>query len=132
MKVFMQTAAFSLVFVATGCGLFLAKETLYLKSAQDHATMQEVQQHLGKPRFAASSGAGEKVWVYQVRELEKGGNDSSTIAGSWCDEYVLTFDKQGILRRWTHASQKHRDRQPSFCVSDGFEPASVSSPRPTN
>ncbi len=130
MKVLIQTAALSLVLVAMGCGLFLAKETVYLKSAQDRATMQEVQQHLGKPRFVASSGAGEKVWVYQVRELEKGGNDSSTMAGSWCDEYVLTFDKQGILRRWTHQSQKHRTTRPTFCVTDGFEPADASSPHP--
>ncbi len=131
MKVLVQTAVLSLVVVVTGCGLFEAKETAYLKSAQNRATMQDVQAQLGKPLYVTNAEAGGKVWVYQVKELEKGGNDSSTMAGSWCDEYVLTFDKQGILRHWTHQSQKHRDRQPTFCVTDSVIPRGASS-HPTN
>jgi hypothetical protein len=108
-----------------GCALFLAKETVYLQSAQDRATQQEVRGHLGKPVWAGSLRAGETVWLYQIREPEMGGNDSSTITGSWCDEYVLTFDAKGVLRRWTHRSQKHRDdRSRADCVSDGFRPPS--------
>lgn len=123
MHTLLLAAALSLVLSLTGCGLFEAKETAYLKSAQNRATMQEVQAQLGKPLYATNAEADGKIWVYQVKELEKGGNDSSTMAGSWCDEYVLTFDRNGILRRWTHQSQKHRDRQPSFCVTDSFIPA---------
>jgi hypothetical protein len=111
--------------LATGCALFLAKETVYLRSAQDRATQQEVRGHLGNPLWAGSPRAGETVWVYQIREPEMGGNDSSTIVGSWCDEYVLTFDAEGVLRRWTHRSQKHRDgRSQGDCVNDGFRPPS--------
>jgi hypothetical protein len=37
-----------------------------------------------------------------------------------CDEYVLTFDSQGILRRWTHASELHGgELMPVSCVSSG-------------
>jgi outer membrane protein assembly factor BamE (lipoprotein component of BamABCDE complex) len=121
-KALFQASLVSLALLGSGCSLFLAKETIYLQSAQDRATKQEVRQHLGKPMFVAATQTGESVWVYQVREPEKGGNDSSTFVGSWCDEYVLTFDKRGILRRWTHQSQKHRTTWPTFCVTDGFEP----------
>ncbi|MEX5218424.1 MAG: hypothetical protein NW701_11415 [Nitrospira sp.] len=117
--------AIGAILVATGCALFLAKETVYLRSAQDRATQQEVRGHLGNPLWAGSLRAGETVWVYQIREPEMGGNDSSTIVGSWCDEYVLTFDAEGVLRRWTHRSQKHRDgRFHGDCVNDGFRPPS--------
>jgi outer membrane protein assembly factor BamE (lipoprotein component of BamABCDE complex) len=109
------------VAVATlaGCFLFIPKENLYLKSAQDRATQEEVQQRLGRPALTATTQAGESVWVYEVREEEPGSRWTSI--GMWCDEYVLTFDKQGILRRWTHKSQLHGgELMPTYCVSDGY------------
>ena len=120
-----SSIAIGAILLGTGCALFLAKETVYLRSAQDRATQQDVRGHLGKPVWTGSLRAGETVWVYQIREPEMGGNDSSTIVGSWCDEYVLTFDAEGVLRRWTHRSQKHRDDRPhADCVNDGFRPPS--------
>jgi hypothetical protein len=117
--------AIGVLLLGAGCGLFLAKETAYLQSAQDRATQQEVREQLGQPVWAGSPRTGETVWVYHIREAEKGSNDSSTITGSWCDEYVLTFDAEGVLRRWTHRSQKHRDdRSQAECVRDGFQPPS--------
>lgn len=103
------------------CAIFLAKETLYLRSATDRASQDDVRRQLGRPMLTDSTKTGEAVWVYQVREHEKGGNNAWTNKGSWCDEYVLTFDKQGILRRWTHQSEKHRfEDWPTYCVTDGF------------
>lgn len=111
--------------LGAGCALLLDEQTLYLRSAQDRATQQEVRGRLGRPFWAGTPRAGETVWVYQIREPEQGGNNSWTITGFWCDEYVLTFDGDGVLRRWTHRSQKHRDeRSQADCVSDGFRPPS--------
>jgi hypothetical protein len=43
----------------------------------------------------------------------------------WCDEYVLTFDPQGVLRRWTHKFQLHGGKlRPMDCVDNGFKPVS--------
>ena len=113
-----------LALVEVGCAILLAKETLYLRSATDRDGQNEVRRQLGRPMLTDSTKTGEAVWVYQVREREKGGYNGSTVGGSWCDEYVLTFDKQGILRSWTHQSQKHRyENWPIDCVTDGFTSA---------
>jgi hypothetical protein len=125
MEALLRTALVGLALLGVGCELFMAKETLYLKSAQDRAGQEDVRQHLGPPHLVAPTQAGESVWVYEVREIERGGNNSWSVTGSWCDEYVLTFDRQGILRSWTHKSQKHRDAlTPTYCVRDGFKPES--------
>ena len=111
----------SLLFV--GCVLFEGKETVYLRSAQGRATQVEVEQRLGPPALTRSTEEGESVWVYQVREEQPGSR--ITAPGTWCDEYVLTFDGQGILRGWTHRSQFHGgELMPIYCVSDGSNPAS--------
>ncbi len=110
-----------LVLLGAGCALFVAKETLYLESAQGRATQNEVLRELGAPRLKADTPAGEPVWVYEVRHAEAGSQNSWSSFGSWCDEYVLTFDRQGILRNWTHKSEKHGgERMPTYCVTDGF------------
>jgi hypothetical protein len=123
MKAFLRTALVGLTLLSTGCALFIDKETLYLESAQNRASQEEVRRYLGKPLLVTTTKAGEPVWVYQVRALERGSNNSWTATGSWCDEYVLSFDRHGVLRNWTHKSQKHRDEEwPSYCVTDGFMP----------
>jgi hypothetical protein len=99
-----------------GCALFIPKETRYLRSAQGQATQEQVKQHLGAPRTAKVSPAGETVWVYEVREVEPGAQNSWAAAGSWCDEYALTFDKSGVLREWTHKSFFHGgENMPASC-----------------
>ena len=125
MKALVRIPLFSLLVITAGCALFVQKETIYLESAQDRATQEEVQRQLGHPKQVSSTQAGESVWVYEIRELEPGSQSSWSAFGSWCDEYVLTFDGQGILRRWTHKSQKHGgENMPTYCVFDGFKPAS--------
>ncbi|OLC43795.1 MAG: hypothetical protein AUH74_01675 [Nitrospirae bacterium 13_1_40CM_4_62_6] len=115
----------SLALLGVGCSLFIPKETLYLESAKDRATQEEVQQRLGKPMLVASTKAGDRVWVYQVWFEESGSQNKWGAPGTWCDEYVLTFDKQGVLRAWTHKSEGHGgELMPKYCVTDGFKPAS--------
>ncbi len=110
-----------------GCTLFIPKETLYLKSAQGRATQEEVQQQLGTPVLTSSTAAGEPIWVYHVPEQEPGSQNTWATAGSWCDEYVLTFDTQGILRHWTNKSERHGGETvpQGPCVSDGFQSAKL-------
>ncbi len=108
---------------SVGCTLFIAEETLYLRSAEGRATQEEVRQRLGAPHLMASTKAGESVWVYEIYAIEPGGQNTWVAMGSWCDEYVLTFDDRGILRAWTHKSEKHGgERMPTYCVLDGFRP----------
>lgn len=124
-KALLQFSYFCVLAVVMGCMLFVPKETLYLQSAENRATREEVRQRLGPPQFTDATSAGEPVWVYHVYEIAPGGQDTWSTRGSWCDEYVLTFDRQGTLRRWTHKSQVHGgELMPAYCVSDGFKAAS--------
>lgn len=121
MKAFVRAALVGLALLGTACSLFVAKETLYLESAQDRATQEEVRQHLGKPHLVASTKEGEPIWVYQIYYEETGAQNKWGAPGTWCDEYVLTFDKQDILRNWTHKSEGHGgELSPTYCVTDGF------------
>ncbi|MFM8550761.1 MAG: hypothetical protein ACKOCD_00335 [Nitrospiraceae bacterium] len=109
--------------VITGCSLFIPQETLYLQSAQDRATQDEVRKALGEPRLKTHSLAGDPIWVYQVYQAEPGSQNSWSSFGSWCDEYVLIFNRQGVLSQWSHKSEKHGgERMPTYCVTDGFKP----------
>ncbi|MBM4122304.1 MAG: hypothetical protein FJ249_06905 [Nitrospira sp.] len=121
MKSLVQSLLFgSLVITVLGCSLLIPKETLYLRSAQDQATQDEVQQQLGKPNLVSSTQAGEAVWVYQIREEEPGSRWTSI--GMRCDEYVLTFDRQNVLRRWTYRTYVHGgELMPMYCVPGGMD-----------
>jgi hypothetical protein len=119
MKHLLAVPLLSLMVLATACSLFIPKETRYLKSAQGRATQQDVRQELGPPALVSSDQAGDSVWVYRVREEEPGNRWTST--GLWCDEYVLTFDRQSVLRSWTHKSQFHGgELMPTYCVPNGM------------
>lgn len=102
-----------------GCSLFIPKETLYLRSAQNHATTEEVRKQLGEPAVKAANQAGEVLWVYEILEQEPGSRWTSI--GMRCDEYVLTFDKSGVLRQWTYKTEVHGgELMPTYCVWDGY------------
>ncbi len=119
MKTRLLVLSLTLFLPAAGCMLFIPQETLYLESAQDRATQEDVRQRLGAPTKALTSQAGEPVWVYHIRVEDPGTRWSWT--GMWCDEYVLTFDKQAVLRHWTHKSEFHAgERMPQYCVPGGY------------
>jgi len=125
MKSLMRTMLVGLALMGAGCTVFVAKETLYLESAQDRATQEEVRQRLGPPKFTATSLDAEPVWVYHIMQRDYSNQNSWGTPGAWCDEYVLTFDKGGILRRWTHKSEGHGgELMPKYCVTGGFKPTS--------
>jgi hypothetical protein len=110
----------TLVLGLMGCAAFEAKEVTYLRSAENRATQEEVTQRLGPPVLTKTGSAGEPILVYQVRTQQPGGRYNAP--GLWCDEYVLMFDGQGILRQWTHRSYFHGGEfQPTFCVPGGAD-----------
>jgi hypothetical protein len=118
----------SIALVAPGCGVLTPKEVTYLQSAENHATQEEVRQRLGRPQRVVETKTGETVWVYEIRELEPSSQSTWSTKGSWCDEYVLTFDDAGVLRAWTHDSQFHGgELMPLVCIRDGL-PRSSSKP----
>jgi hypothetical protein len=116
----MRRSALSLglAVITLGCAMTTVKETEYLQGASGKATQAEVRQRLGAPRSTAAAPDGGSTWVYEIRELEPGAQNSWAATGSWCDQYTLTFDGAGVLRRWTHASYLHGgETQPVSCNS---------------
>ncbi len=107
MKTMLQIAILGLFVPMAGCSLVIPKETRYLEFAQDRATQEDVRQELGDPQRTAVTQDGELVWVYEVRQLEPGSQNTWATTGSWCDEYMLRFDANGVLRQWTHKSFLH-------------------------
>ena len=99
-----------------GCALFEPVQVSYLRTAQDHATQEEVRQRLGPPDQVRSLEAGSSVWVYEFLDHEYG--DRNRQSGIWCDEYRLTFDQQTILRQWVRRlSRRPGDLMPAVgCV----------------
>jgi hypothetical protein len=96
-----------LTITMTGCSLFQPKEAIFLHDAQNRATQNEVRAALGPPQAAASTQSGGSVWIYEIHQIEPGCQSTWCSTGSWCDEYVLTFDTGGILREWTRQSYLH-------------------------
>ncbi|MGH7233573.1 MAG: hypothetical protein ACREJU_19765 [Nitrospiraceae bacterium] len=105
-----------LTLMITGCSMVQPKETLYLQAAQDRAGQEEVKQQLGPPKTTSTSPSGESRWVYQLWTWQPG-DWRVTVPGTWCDEYVLHFDPQTILRRWTHNTYFHGGEAfPEYCI----------------
>jgi len=112
-----------LALMFNGCAFVEPKESAYLRTAQNHATQDEVRQQLGPPRLTKPLEAGGSVWVYQFWAHEYG--DRVKASGAWCDEYFLTFDSQAVLRRWDHQVHRHGgELMPTWCVIGTLSPAS--------
>ena len=75
-------------------------------SAKNRATETEVRQYLGEPIKVTFDKDGAR-WIYKTRtRVQEGTNNAWTTFDSWrCDSYSLTFDDNGILRDWSHASR---------------------------
>ena len=119
-----RAALICVIWLAAGCSVFVPKETIYLHEARGRATQEDVRAKLGPPLMTATSKRGEPVWVYNVYFEDTSNQNSWGAPGTWCDEYVLTFDKKGILSGYTHKSEGHGgELSPSYCVTDGYNPS---------
>jgi outer membrane protein assembly factor BamE (lipoprotein component of BamABCDE complex) len=103
----------------SGCGLFKSEQAKFLCTAKDHATQADVKHRLGEPMATTPGPEGQTVWIYQLRTPQAGSRINA--AGTWCEEYVLTFDREHVLRSWTQKKQFHGgETQPQFCVPNGY------------
>src|SRR3989442_12256535 len=107
MKALVQFPLSGFLVVLIGCSLVVPKETVYLRAAQNLGMQAEVRERLGAPREETSTPDGESQWVYEVREVEASAQNTWATAGSWCDQYVLSFDRQGMRQGRTHKSYFH-------------------------
>jgi hypothetical protein len=106
--------------VVAGCAWFEDKEARFLHSAEGRATQEEVKQELGPPVMTKTTASGHDIWVYQVRTQQPGSRINAP--GTWCDEYVLTFDMRAVLKDWTHRSYFHGgENNPTYCVPGGMD-----------
>lgn len=66
----------------------------YLTDAVGHATAADVRGKLGPPNLTARALDDGAVWTYHYA---RGWPGSATYE---CYDYALTFDRQGIFRKW--------------------------------
>ena len=78
------------------CGYF---ETGYFQSKVNEATQEMVGKRYGAPHKIEPLSNDGEVWTYYDR-----GSATATYSGyaksTYCQAYVLSFDKEGTLRAW--------------------------------
>lgn len=99
----------------SACASFDGNEAAWLHEAQGQATQEEVRRHWGAPVSGRSLTSGESLWIYEKREQQAG--NRYTAPGTWCEQYTLTFDRRGVLSRWTRRSHFHGgELMPQECI----------------
>jgi hypothetical protein len=77
-----------------GCSIFEAPwRQTYLQQALHSATMDEVAMKLGPPHQTFTTPAGNTVWRYAHQ-------GATVIDEVWCVEYLVSFDRSGIVDRY--------------------------------
>jgi hypothetical protein len=97
-----------LIFIVLALASCASWQAAYLKEAANHATMGEVENHLGQPHSTWDLRTGETLWTYQSGVSPGTDSGGVTIVGpGWvigrrsdCTAYVLLFDQQKVLRAW--------------------------------
>ncbi|HSF31961.1 MAG TPA: hypothetical protein VLK82_15965 [Candidatus Tectomicrobia bacterium] len=97
-----------LVVVALALPSCASWQAKYLKTAANHGTMADVENHLGRPHASWDLQTGETLWTYQSGVPSGTAADGIAIVGpGWvigrrvdCTQYVLLFDQQKVLRAW--------------------------------
>ncbi len=91
-----HTVLILLVFVAMSCGLI---ETQYFKDRVNEVSQERVARRYGPPHKAEPLQNGGEMWIYYDR-----GSATASYAGyaesKYCRAYLLSFDKEGVLRDW--------------------------------
>ncbi len=71
----------------------------YFQDAVNEATQDMVGKRYGAPHKTQSASDGGEIWTYFERGSGTAGFGGQ-VRGGGCRAYVLTFDKQAVLRRW--------------------------------
>jgi hypothetical protein len=74
-------------------------ETGYFQSRVDEATAQTVASRYGAPHKVERPEGSQTIWTYFDRGSATSGY-AGTARSTYCRAYVLTFDRQDILRGW--------------------------------
>ncbi len=84
-----------LMLVTISCGL----ETHYFKDRVNEVSQERVARRYGPPHKVESLQNGGETWIYYDR-----GSATASYAGyaesKYCRAYLLSFDKEGVLRDW--------------------------------
>jgi hypothetical protein len=88
----------SVVLFLTSCGLFQHRQIAYLERATGVATQQQVIEEFGPPALQRPGEEGGTIWIYRYAGFAS--PMLLPMEEAWCVEYVLTFDKEKILRTW--------------------------------
>lgn len=90
------------MFVGVSLGLLLVSacggSSKYFQDAVNEATQEMVGKRYGTPHKTQAAEDGGEVWTYFERGSGTAGF-SGQVRGGGCRAYVLTFDKQAVLRR---------------------------------
>ena len=93
-----QVVVTLLVIGNVSCDRFI--ETAYFQHKVNEATQEKVAKRYGSPHQKEVLQSGGEAWTYYDR-----GSGTASYSGSatstFCRAYVLTFDKEGILRDWS-------------------------------
>jgi hypothetical protein len=95
----MRVVVFAACLLSIGCVLFQSRQTIYLKKAVNHATKDEVIQHMGTPRESSKANTEGSLLLYRFKEFQAG--DLNGPGRWWCEDYQLRFDEEEILRQWS-------------------------------
>lgn len=72
----------------------------YLTEGVNQLTMDEVAKTLGPPDSTLKLDDGSVIWKYQYRSSSVSTDSRGRVSGdSDCVEYILTFDKEKVLRQ---------------------------------
>ena len=81
--------------VLSACG----GSSKYFQGAINEATQEMVGKRYGSPHKTQVAADGGEVWTYFERGSGTAGFGGQ-VRGGGCRAYVLTFDKQAVLRGW--------------------------------
>ncbi|MBX3234773.1 MAG: hypothetical protein KF814_01355 [Nitrospiraceae bacterium] len=99
------------------CGSLQSREAAYLNESRGRATQTEVREHLGAPQTTRTVESGDTIWIYEKREQQAGNRYSAP--GTWCEQFLLTFDKQSVLQQWTQRTDfQGGEVMPAVCFPD--------------
>ena len=92
-------ALIGLAWGALGFGACVEWETGYFQQRVNEASMDMVAKRYGPPHKVEQRESDQTVWTYFDRGSASSGY-AGTARSSFCHAYVLTFDRQELLRGW--------------------------------
>jgi hypothetical protein len=71
----------------------------YLTEGVNQLTMDDVAKTLGPPDSSLTLDDGSVIWKYRYTSSSMSGSQYGVSGSTKCTEYILTFDKEKVLRQ---------------------------------